>query len=50
MPYANPDSLVSTEWLAAHLEAPDVRVVDGSFTLPRSTSITSGRDARSAGR
>jgi thiosulfate/3-mercaptopyruvate sulfurtransferase len=34
MPYANPDSLVSTEWLASHLEAPDVRVVDGSFTLP----------------
>jgi thiosulfate/3-mercaptopyruvate sulfurtransferase len=34
MPYANPNSLVSTEWLAAHLGAPDVRVVDGSFTLP----------------
>ncbi len=34
MPYANPDALVSTDWLAAHLQAPDVRVVDGSFTLP----------------
>lgn len=34
MPYANPDALVSTEWLAAHLDAPDVRVVDGSFKLP----------------
>lgn len=34
MPYANPDSLVSTEWLATHLDAPDVRVVDASFTLP----------------
>jgi len=34
MPYARPDALVSTEWLAAHLEAPDVRVVDGSFYLP----------------
>jgi len=34
MPYANPDALVSTEWLARHLEAPDVRVVDGTFTLP----------------
>jgi thiosulfate/3-mercaptopyruvate sulfurtransferase len=34
MPYANPDALVSTQWLAAHLDAPDVRVVDGSFTLP----------------
>jgi thiosulfate/3-mercaptopyruvate sulfurtransferase len=31
--YANPDALVSTEWLAAHLAAPDVRVVDGSFKL-----------------
>ena len=27
-------SLVSTEWLAEHLEAPDVRVVDGSWHLP----------------
>lgn len=34
MPYANPDALVSSEWLAAHLDAPDLRVVDGSFTLP----------------
>ena len=34
MPYANPDSLVSTEWLAAHLDAPDLRIVDASFTLP----------------
>jgi thiosulfate/3-mercaptopyruvate sulfurtransferase len=34
MPYANPNALVSTDWLAAHLAAPDLRVVDGSFTLP----------------
>src|SRR5262249_49613168 len=34
MPYANPDSLVSTEWLAARLTAPDIRVVDASFKLP----------------
>jgi thiosulfate/3-mercaptopyruvate sulfurtransferase len=34
MPYANPDSLVSTDWLAAHLDAPDLRIVDASFTLP----------------
>jgi thiosulfate/3-mercaptopyruvate sulfurtransferase len=34
MPYANPNALVSSEWLAAHLDAPDLRVVDGSFTLP----------------
>src|SRR5262249_24561031 len=34
MDYANPQSLVSTEWLAAHLDAPDLRIVDASFTLP----------------
>ena len=34
MAYARPDALVSTEWLAAHLSAPDIRVVDGSFYLP----------------
>jgi thiosulfate/3-mercaptopyruvate sulfurtransferase len=32
--------LVSTEWLAAHLNDPDVTVVDGSFYL-----LTAGRDA-----
>jgi len=34
-------SLVTTEWLAAHLDAPDVVVVDGSYYLP-----TQNRDAR----
>jgi len=34
MNYANPESLVSTEWLAEHLNAPDVRVVDGTSFLP----------------
>jgi thiosulfate/3-mercaptopyruvate sulfurtransferase len=34
MTYARHDALVSTEWLAAHLSAPDVRIVDGSFYLP----------------
>jgi thiosulfate/3-mercaptopyruvate sulfurtransferase len=29
--YQNPDALVSTEWLAARLDAPDIRIVDGSF-------------------
>ena len=29
-----PHALVSTEWLAARLDAPDVRIVDGSFYLP----------------
>jgi thiosulfate/3-mercaptopyruvate sulfurtransferase len=34
MQYAHPESLVSTDWLARHLDAPDVRVVDGSFKMP----------------
>lgn len=41
MEYANPDALVSTEWLADHLRAPDVRVVDASYYLP-----VQNRDAR----
>jgi thiosulfate/3-mercaptopyruvate sulfurtransferase len=28
------DPLVTTEWLAAHLDAPDVRIVDASWHLP----------------
>mgnify|MGYP001024457173 FL=1 len=34
MSYKNPESLVSTEWLAEHLNAPDVRIVDGTSFLP----------------
>src|SRR5580704_14325695 len=34
MPYARPDALVSTEWLAAHLNDPRVRVLDSSFKQP----------------
>ncbi len=34
MPYAHPESLVSTEWLAAHLDDAAVTILDGSFTLP----------------
>jgi thiosulfate/3-mercaptopyruvate sulfurtransferase len=34
MPYAHPEALVTTEWLAAHLDGPHVRVVDASFKLP----------------
>ena len=33
--------LVTTEWLAEHLDAPDVRIVDGSWYLP-----ADGRDPR----
>lgn len=41
MTYVNPDALVNTEWLATHLDAPDVRVVDASWHMPQA-----GRDAR----
>ena len=34
MSYVNPQALVSTDWLAQHLAAPDVRVVDASWYLP----------------
>ena len=34
MPYAHPEALVGTDWLAAHLSDPHVRVVDGSVKLP----------------
>ncbi len=34
MPYAHPEALVSTEWLAAHLGDPQVRVLDSSFKQP----------------
>lgn len=34
MPYAHPESLVSTEWLAAYIDRPELRVIDASFTLP----------------
>jgi thiosulfate/3-mercaptopyruvate sulfurtransferase len=34
MPYAHPEALVATEWLAAHLGDPHIRVVDASFKLP----------------
>lgn len=34
MPFAHPEALVGTEWLAAHLRDPQVRVLDSSFKLP----------------
>ncbi|WP_278922786.1 3-mercaptopyruvate sulfurtransferase [Pseudophaeobacter profundi] len=37
----DPKTLVSTEWLAAHLQDPDLRVLDGSWYLPQE-----GRDAK----
>lgn len=35
MPYSDPGLLVSTDWLAEHLGAPDVRIVDASWYLPQ---------------
>jgi thiosulfate/3-mercaptopyruvate sulfurtransferase len=34
MSYVNPDSLVDTAWVAAHLDDANVRIVDGSWHLP----------------
>jgi thiosulfate/3-mercaptopyruvate sulfurtransferase len=34
MPYAHPEALVSTEWLAANLADPHVRILDSSFKQP----------------
>jgi thiosulfate/3-mercaptopyruvate sulfurtransferase len=34
MPYAHPEALVSTAWLADHLGDPHVRVLDSSFKQP----------------
>jgi thiosulfate/3-mercaptopyruvate sulfurtransferase len=41
MPIPARDPLVGTEWLAAHLDAPDVKAADATWFLP-----TLGRDAR----
>lgn len=42
MPYARPEALVSTDWLAAHLDDPYLRVVDCSFKLPGVTPTARG--------
>jgi thiosulfate/3-mercaptopyruvate sulfurtransferase len=34
VPYARPEALVDTQWLAAHLDDPQIRIVDASFKLP----------------
>ena len=41
MATANPSALVDTAWLADHLDAPDIRVVDATWFLP-----TMARNAR----
>ena len=37
----DPKTLVSTDWLAAHLSDPDLRIIDASWHMP-----ATGRDAR----
>ena len=44
---ASEDPLVSTEWLAAHLSDPNVRVIDASFKMPGVTP-RANEDYRSA--
>ena len=39
--YSNPHSLVSTDWLAANLTQPDLRVIDATYYL-----ASQGKDAR----
>lgn len=41
MPYNDPKSLVSTDWLAQHIDDPDLRILDASWYLP-----DMGRDAK----
>ncbi len=41
MPYSDPKTLVSTDWLVAHLKDPDVRILDASWYLS-----DAGRDGR----
>lgn len=41
MEYKHPDALVETTWLARHLQAPDVHVVDASWYMP-----SQGRDPK----
>ena len=33
------DPLVSTDWLAAHLDDPKVKIVDASFKMPGITPL-----------
>jgi len=36
MDYVNPNALVSTEWLAEHLDDPGLRIIDATYFLPGS--------------
>jgi thiosulfate/3-mercaptopyruvate sulfurtransferase len=39
MPTPSDDPLVSTEWLAAHLDDPKVKIIDASFKMPGVTPL-----------
>jgi len=41
MPQSDPQLLVSTDWLAEHMSAPDLRILDASWYLP-----SEGRDPK----
>jgi len=42
----DPGTLVSTDWLAAHLDNPDLRVLDGSWHMPDSGRYARAEHAR----
>ena len=42
------DPLVSTDWLAAHLDDPNVKVIDASFKMPGVLPLPNGRLSRRA--
>lgn len=43
MSFKNPQGLVSTEWLAQHMNAPDVHIIDATYFMP-----AEGKNARDA--
>ena len=45
MKYAHPEALVETDWLAANLKTPGVRVVDATMILPAVGKAVLGYDA-----
>lgn len=46
MPLQLPGPLIATDWLAAHLEAPDLVLLDATFTLPGATPDAAALYAR----
>ena len=46
MSYKNPDALVTTDWLATHLCAPDIQVIDASWAAPGGGDVKAAYQAR----